>query len=268
MLKFVLGSNYVGPLADVLAPQCNVNRRILDCGTGSGKWAIEMADEFSWTQVIGVDLAPIQPRDVPPNCTFELFDLDGQRLPYPDGWFDVVHCRSIYTGIRNYQMFLREVARVLRPGGIVILAESDSSPMTDNKRPIPAGPNGAGWRSFWTHYRQALIQQGIDVVIPTRLKHHLKETRAFDHIVAQEALVPIGFWPKDPVILTIGQLAWMNYDNFLTAVRPFFHHYGLSEEEVDKVIEDAQQDLYFPRIRPSACWHIVHAQKGPGRRYR
>ncbi|EGO18631.1 hypothetical protein SERLADRAFT_403980, partial [Serpula lacrymans var. lacrymans S7.9] len=89
MLQFLFnGNNYVGPVKDVLsgtareasggAPE---RRRVLDLGTGGGFWAIDIADEFPEAEVIGVDLAPIQPREVPENCTFELCDLDQWHLP-------------------------------------------------------------------------------------------------------------------------------------------------------------------------------------------
>ncbi|KAG8694821.1 hypothetical protein FRC09_009583 [Ceratobasidium sp. 395] len=63
MIKFILGGkNYVGPVAEALTKVRGVQRRVLDCGTGNGLWAIEMADEFDWVEVTGVDLAPVQPR--------------------------------------------------------------------------------------------------------------------------------------------------------------------------------------------------------------
>ena len=43
-----------------LAPLENP-RRILDIGTGTGLWAIEMADRFPNATVIGTDLSPVQP---------------------------------------------------------------------------------------------------------------------------------------------------------------------------------------------------------------
>lgn len=43
-----------------LAPLENP-RRILDIGTGTGLWAIEMADRFPNAIVTGTDLSPIQP---------------------------------------------------------------------------------------------------------------------------------------------------------------------------------------------------------------
>ena len=35
--------------------------RILDVGTGTGIWAIEMGDEYPSAEIVGTDLSPIQP---------------------------------------------------------------------------------------------------------------------------------------------------------------------------------------------------------------
>lgn len=43
-------------LAPIVKPQ-----RILDIGTGTGIWAIEMAEQYPEAAVIGTDLSPIQP---------------------------------------------------------------------------------------------------------------------------------------------------------------------------------------------------------------
>ncbi len=43
-----------------LAPLDNP-RRILDIGTGTGIWAIQMADDYPDCTVIGTDLSPVQP---------------------------------------------------------------------------------------------------------------------------------------------------------------------------------------------------------------
>ncbi|KAG8988747.1 hypothetical protein FRB94_002482 [Tulasnella sp. JGI-2019a] len=262
LLKFVLNANYVGNIGETLASSKATEKRIIDCGTGSGLWCIEVAEEFPKAAVIGVDLAPIQPREVPPNCSFELFDLDGQQLPYPDCYFDVIHVRSVYTGIRNYPLFLRECARVLRKNGLIILAEADSTPLTDNKR-VMSPENAPGWTALWNEYRRGLTNNGFDITIPTRLRALLQEITCLkDNIIAQEALVPIGFWPKDQTLLTIGQLSWMNQDNLLPALIPHLVTVnGLSEAQAQKLVELAQKDLYFPQIRPFVCWHFAYARK-------
>ena len=41
---------------------------------------------------------PIQPRSVPPNCRFEVYDIN-DGLPFPDKTFDVVHMRFVHSGV-------------------------------------------------------------------------------------------------------------------------------------------------------------------------
>ncbi|KAJ3563113.1 hypothetical protein NP233_g9153 [Leucocoprinus birnbaumii] len=132
LLQFVFrGHNYIGPVKEAL--QFGQQRRILDLGTGGGSWAIAMADEFPRVEVIGIDLAPIQPR-------FELCDLDQIPIPYPDNHFDFIHARSLHTGIRDYPRFLKEIARLLRPGGLLLLIEPSLHPVFANTAAPVAAP--------------------------------------------------------------------------------------------------------------------------------
>lgn len=62
------GALYRAPIQD---PQ-----DIVDLGTGNGLWCIDMAEEHPNAQVLGIDLSPVQPEWVPPNCTFEVDDFD------------------------------------------------------------------------------------------------------------------------------------------------------------------------------------------------
>ncbi|KAF9309241.1 hypothetical protein BG003_010004 [Podila horticola] len=74
--------------------------KILDVATGTGVWALEMAQEFPNAEIHGVDLSPIYPRPetstkpIPPNCHFQLCNvLDG--VPFPDNYFDFVYQRLL-----------------------------------------------------------------------------------------------------------------------------------------------------------------------------
>lgn len=49
------------------APISENPSRILDLGTGTGIWCVDMGDAYPMAEVIGVDLSPIQPTFVPPN---------------------------------------------------------------------------------------------------------------------------------------------------------------------------------------------------------
>ncbi|KAF8077893.1 S-adenosyl-L-methionine-dependent methyltransferase [Lyophyllum atratum] len=279
LLQFVFdGRNYLGPVKEAL--QFGQQRRILDLGTGGGFWAINMADDFPRAEVIGVDLAPIQPRTVPPNCTFELCDLDQRNIPYPDNHFDFIHARSMHTGIHDYPRFLEEIGRLLRPGGLLLLVEPSLVPIVDGK-PATEYPNGTGlhgWSTLWETYRACLKLQEIDITVPQRLAELLAANEAFENIVVQDGNIPVGFWPSgsvtfpqtrlmanltatDPHLLTTGQLQWMDYELFLPALKPFFLSSGIPEAKAERIISDAQRDLYYPSLCPSAQLHIVYASK-------
>ena len=49
----------------------------------SGRWAIQVAEELPAAHVIGMDISPIRPARVPPNCEFKIGnltkDLDTRR---------------------------------------------------------------------------------------------------------------------------------------------------------------------------------------------
>lgn len=49
---------------------------ILDIGTGTGEWAIGMAEMFPDCEVVGVDTSAIQPTAVPHNVFFEIDDCE------------------------------------------------------------------------------------------------------------------------------------------------------------------------------------------------
>jgi len=74
---------------------------VLDVGTGTGIWAIDFADEFPNTVVLGTDLSPIQPDMVPPNCIFEVDDVR-DLWTYPENYFDFVHIRSLFGSVSDW----------------------------------------------------------------------------------------------------------------------------------------------------------------------
>jgi tRNA G46 methylase TrmB len=65
---------------------------IVDVGTGSGRWVVEVADDYPTAHVVGIDLSPIQPTDVPSNAEFILMDLS-QGLDFETGSTDLVQSR-------------------------------------------------------------------------------------------------------------------------------------------------------------------------------
>lgn len=62
-------------------------------------------------------------------------------------------------------------------------------------------------------------------------------------------------------MLTIGQLQWMDYELLIPALQPFFLSRGIPGEEVSRIVQDAQHDLYYPAVPFFAHIHIAYATK-------
>ena len=103
IFRMVLGGAlYSAPLEN---PQ-----RILDIGTGTGLWAIEMADDFPAAEVVGTDISPIQPGWVPPNCKFYVEDAEVEPWSFEgEGLFDYVHGRAMAGSFGDWVKFYKQV---------------------------------------------------------------------------------------------------------------------------------------------------------------
>jgi hypothetical protein len=100
LMRSLFGRNVIAQIGP-LEPN-----NILDIGAGSGSplsmclmagaWALEVAQEYPGTLVIGMDLSPIQRQAVPPNCIFMVGDLTKDLVEFHNGSFDLVHSRYFY----------------------------------------------------------------------------------------------------------------------------------------------------------------------------
>ncbi|KAF7971965.1 hypothetical protein HWV62_19357 [Athelia sp. TMB] len=169
--------------------------------------------------------------------------------------------------MENYPQFLEEVVHILRPGGILLITESEVDPLLNGHFSSELSISGVninvrGWHELWKSYRKCLQAKGIDLTVPKRLRKLLNGTQAFKKIVAQLSDVPVGFWPEDETQLSIGQLSWMEYDLLLPAMEPLLMEMShKTQDEVKLIIQNAQHDLYYPQDKLSMRMHIVHAIK-------
>jgi len=105
-------------LADVPRP-----RRVLDLGTGTGVVALALAERYPEAEVVGVDLSPGMIEEARRKLSAELagrvrFEVgDASSLDCPDGDFDLVV-------LSNMIPFAGELARVVEPGGVLVLSFS------------------------------------------------------------------------------------------------------------------------------------------------
>jgi SAM-dependent methyltransferase len=113
------------PLAATLCDTAELaaGARVLDAATGDGNVALEAARRGA--QVAACDLAPAQlgramARDGAANVAWTTADVE--FLPYEDGGFDAVLSAYGATLAPRPRRTVRELLRVLRPGGLLVLA--------------------------------------------------------------------------------------------------------------------------------------------------
>jgi SAM-dependent methyltransferase len=109
--------------------------RVLEMGCGTGVFlpaltravapdglviGIDHADSFLTEARQRVDAAGVGDR-------VALEVADALQLPFPDGSFDTAHCERVLMHLEDPEAALRELRRVVRPGGRVVVAEPDSA---------------------------------------------------------------------------------------------------------------------------------------------
>jgi SAM-dependent methyltransferase len=106
-------------------------RRVLDFGCGTGYGTHRIAGGCS--SIVGVDISvdaisSATATFTAPNLQFELIEpVEHQTLPFEDHSFDVVLSFQVFEHLTDPGAYLREVRRVLAPGGTFICVTPDRS---------------------------------------------------------------------------------------------------------------------------------------------
>jgi SAM-dependent methyltransferase len=66
-------------------------------------------------------------------------DLNAQPLPYPDESFDLVTCSEVLEHVENFRAVLREIRRVLKPGGLMVITTPNVLNMKSRLRYLVTG---------------------------------------------------------------------------------------------------------------------------------
>ncbi len=107
------------------------NAEVLDVGCGAGFLANEFAGEgFA---VTGVDLSPESlkvAKTYDKTKSVKYLEADALHLPFPDQSFDVVTCMDFLEHVENPENYIREISRVLRPGGLFFFHTFNRNPLS------------------------------------------------------------------------------------------------------------------------------------------
>ncbi|KAF3913568.1 hypothetical protein ABW20_dc0106072 [Dactylellina cionopaga] len=221
------------------APISPAPQQILDCGTGTGIWAIDIADLYPSAVVIGNDLSPIQPNWVPPNLKFEVDDLESEWT-YPPGTFDFIYCRYLLGGIADWPKLIKQAFKALKPGGYLEILDPDSEMLCDDGSIPPDAP----LRKWSSLFVEAGAKAGRSLVDAPKYKNYMQDV-GFTEINEEIFRLPATPWPKDKHLKQVGAYHLASFLEALEglSLRFFSALHGMDPEEIQVMLVDVRKDL-------------------------
>merc|ERR1712098_644272 len=244
---------YWGPNDDTAQENLDLFHRIFNLGTGTGIWAIDIADLYPSASVVATDLSPIQPTDVPPNLEFQIDDF---TLPwtFSKNSFDFVHARCIYGSVADYPALYSSILDHLKPGGwfeqteisVIPKSEDDSIKGTslESWGPIAWECGEKFGKSF------KIAEESRDIM----------ESAGFVNVQRKTFKWPIGPWAANKKMKEIGAYNRLGWDEGINGWAMFLmtKYLGWRSEEVEILCAHIRRDLRNKNIHAyqdvTVCW--------------
>ncbi|CAG8457349.1 2179_t:CDS:2, partial [Dentiscutata erythropus] len=201
VLKHMFNGNYCAKLSDIIKP-----------GT----------QEFPEADVYGIDIASSFPNQIKPNnCHFQTCDiLEG--LPFDDNEFDYVFMRYMSVSIKKDQWLsvLKDIKRVMKPGGVIESVELNSFPYS----------MGPVMIQFMNKMNDAMIEV-LGMELQVKLEPMFKEL-SFQNVTSISKYISLGKWDENTG--KIGQIWTTNTYQMGESAKPILAAaMNLTEDEWD-----------------------------------
>ncbi|KAI0517100.1 S-adenosyl-L-methionine-dependent methyltransferase [Xylaria bambusicola] len=237
------------------APIPHNPQRILDLGTGTGIWAIEMAGKYPSADVLGLDLSPIQPIWIPANCRFMVDDVE-------DTWenggdWDFVHLRNMVPILKDPVRLLKDAYENIKPGGWVELQDVDGMVHCDDGSLPPDWPI----LRFTNMMVEAFARFGTQSHAAVFGGQYLIEA-GFVNIQHHTIKLPYGTWPRDRTMRLIGLYYRTAAEQFLPAMGAIqLPMMGWQPEEIEVFFARCRDAMRDPNVHAYGMMHFWSGQK-------
>ncbi|RSL58402.1 hypothetical protein CEP54_007798 [Fusarium duplospermum] len=243
-----------------LAPIGDNPQNILDIGTGTGIWAINIADEFPSAKVIATDITPTQPSFVPPNLEFQIDDAQMEWTFEPET-FDFIHIRYLQGSIEDWDKLYGQVYKALKPGGWFQHIEPDLQMLSQNPDIIVDEKHiFSRWAQVFNEVGQKM---GRTFDFTNRKQEKMAQTAGFSRITYQAHKIPVGRWPKDKKKKELGSFVGLSFSQALDGFvkMPLCEILGWSPEEMQLFGVEMRKVLMDPKTQATGCVFSMYGQK-------
>lgn len=230
--------------------------RVLDAGTGTGIWALDFADEHPESQVIGIDLSPIQPAFVPPNLTFYVDDLE-EKWTYASK-FDFIYARMLTGSLSNWPSFFEQSFEHLNPGGWIELADI-VFPIESDDGTVPPDSAIKRWGDLSLEASKVL-KRPLD---SAKLYKEQLASAGFTNIVETKYKWPQTSWPKERKYKEMGMWSYHDICGEISGLSLALFTRGLKwkAEELEVFLVDVRKDFANKQLHGYWPIYVVYAQK-------
>ncbi|KAK4238335.1 Phosphoethanolamine N-methyltransferase [Achaetomium macrosporum] len=253
-LMLCQGAYFYAPVEDVL----DEGAEVLDLGTGTGIWAMELGDRYPNTTITGIDLSPIQPNFVPENVHFFVDDFEEEWVD-PENKYDYIHLRHTLHSVRDPQLLLERVLRHLKPGGYFECAELHYSPQCDDDTLNPSTPYAL--RDWMNYVVAGMRVLGSDSHAILSLPEQMKAA-GFTDVQRTTHKCPIGVWARDKRLRFCGLFLRTALMDGLrgTSRRPLLA-LGWTQLQIEMFLVEVRKALMDGGVHSYLTLHVVHGRK-------
>ncbi|KAK2810918.1 hypothetical protein FQN50_002509 [Emmonsiellopsis sp. PD_5] len=239
-----------------LAPIGKDPQRILDLGTGTGLWAVDMADMFPSATVIGNDLSPIQPSFVPPNVKFEVDDIE-EDFAHPQP-FDYIHSRYLAGSIKDWPRLIRQTFQSLKPGGWTECYDTDCTIVSDDGSLKEDSPLAKNFRDTL----KASESVGRTACPGLGLKGWFQDA-GYVNITERKFVIPHNNWPKDRRLKELGAWNLLQSEEGVEAwsMALLTREGGQTREQVQRDLVEVRKDFRNTSIHAYYHLYVVYGQR-------
>ncbi|CAE6411394.1 unnamed protein product [Rhizoctonia solani] len=259
LVNLCLGhSNWFGPFEQHLIPP--EGRLVVDVGSDNGKWIEDVSDEFPHTiHFRGIEIFPSSPTEAANNnVRFEVYDFQREHIRHGDASVDVVHARFQNFHIQDWDDFLRDVARCLKPGGLFMSGELDIS----LEYPNGQAAHATATTQLYQQVMQIMFDRGYTPDIGARMVEKLGTIRdsagnpLFTNIGSEVYTFPMS--ANNPIVeqRELSALSMEYLDRLAKSLRPFMLSTRQASVEVDGLLRRHRGELHeiSALMKYRVCW--------------